>query len=119
MYAVKTGKSLHLRRINRTAKRAALPAKLAAHISSAILDRVIPPLLFYSRCAQRPRAERAAATAMLVDEAVPCPGGGFPPPGVAKTGSAPNDNKTAAVRARRRDFLMVGSPDLRRGATSA
>jgi hypothetical protein len=48
MYVVKTGNSLHLRRIIRIENRTALPRKPAAHNAQSSADRFIPPREFYS-----------------------------------------------------------------------
>jgi hypothetical protein len=48
MYAVKTGKFLHLRRMIRTANRAVLPSEVAATNIQSSADRFISPLDFYS-----------------------------------------------------------------------
>jgi len=67
MYAVKTGKTIHLRRMIKTANRTVLPSAVAATNNQSSVDRCISPLDFYSLRFYRPKAERNIENNVCID----------------------------------------------------
>src|SRR5271157_4267785 len=105
MYAVKTGKTIHLRRMIKTANRTVLPSAVAATNNQSSVDRCISPLDFYSLRFYMPKAERNIENNARSDCGTGT-GHGFV--GAALRIEAV-DARTTTTRAIRRDFFM-GSP---------